>query len=295
MKEIGQLLREARERQGIPLEQVYEATRINPRYVAALETGEFEVIPGEVYLKGFLREYARLVGLDGEELVGRYRELKAALAPPPAEPVRGVRVAWQAPRRRVRVQERRKTAGRRWLALVVVALAALATGWALAVWSVDLEPETPPARREAPGPPASPAPPSPSATPAPSPPAVSGPEPAPAALPAPEPPATSLPAGRPAAAAKPAEATKPGPQAPASPAPPAPAPAAKPAGPAPAPAAVSAPSSAPVAPPVAAPSAAGPAPATPAPAAQPPVAEPAQGSAPGVVAPAPPTTNPVAH
>jgi cytoskeletal protein RodZ len=148
MKEIGQQLREARERQGVPLARVYEATRINPRYVAALEAGEFEVIPGEVYLKGFLREYARLVGLDGEELVRQYRERAAALAPPPVEPVRKASVAWQPPRR-VRVRPARSTTGRRLLALFAVGLAALATGWALAIWSVDPVPEPSPARPDA--------------------------------------------------------------------------------------------------------------------------------------------------
>lgn len=74
MQDIGEVLRTARERQGRTIEEAYRATHITTRYLTALENGAFEVIPGEVYLKGFLRRYAQFLGIDGEELVQRYRD-----------------------------------------------------------------------------------------------------------------------------------------------------------------------------------------------------------------------------
>ncbi|HPQ03504.1 MAG TPA: helix-turn-helix domain-containing protein, partial [Bacillota bacterium] len=65
MNEIGVLLREAREASGMSLEEVSEATKIRSKYLEAIEQGDFAVIPGEVYLKGFMRNYADCVGLDG--------------------------------------------------------------------------------------------------------------------------------------------------------------------------------------------------------------------------------------
>lgn len=75
---IGMLLREARLQKGVTLEAVQEETKIRRRYLEALEAGERTAFPGEVYLKGFLKSYARFLGLPGDELVARYA---SALAP----------------------------------------------------------------------------------------------------------------------------------------------------------------------------------------------------------------------
>jgi len=69
--EIGKMLREAREEQGISLDEVERATRIRVRYIAALEAGDGASMPGEVYLKGFLRNYAVFLGFDGWDLLKR--------------------------------------------------------------------------------------------------------------------------------------------------------------------------------------------------------------------------------
>ncbi|MDQ7794808.1 MAG: DUF4115 domain-containing protein [bacterium] len=86
-KDIGTLLREAREAQGISLEQAQVDTKIRQRYLKALEDGDYRLIPGEAYARGFLRSYAGYLGLDGLELVRRYREEQA----PPAEEAPPVR------------------------------------------------------------------------------------------------------------------------------------------------------------------------------------------------------------
>ena len=72
MDEIGHILREARENKGLTLEDVQAKTRINVRYLAALESGHFEALPTPVHVRGFLRNYARYLGLDPQPLLDRY-------------------------------------------------------------------------------------------------------------------------------------------------------------------------------------------------------------------------------
>jgi cytoskeleton protein RodZ len=96
--EIGSSLRAAREQRGLELADVERATRIRSRYLRALEEERFDLIPGLVYAKGFLRTYADHLGLDGgrfvDELVSRLpREEDEAPLPAP-RPIqrRGVRM-----------------------------------------------------------------------------------------------------------------------------------------------------------------------------------------------------------
>jgi len=72
--EIGKTLRSARENQGITLEFAEQETKIRKKYLVALEQENFDIIPGKVYVRGFLRNYARFLGIDGEELVSSYDE-----------------------------------------------------------------------------------------------------------------------------------------------------------------------------------------------------------------------------
>ncbi len=77
MKELGLILREAREAKGLSLAEVHERTRISSRYLEAIEEGNFAVLPGDVYIKGFLQNYADCVGLDGGIITEKYKQLKA--------------------------------------------------------------------------------------------------------------------------------------------------------------------------------------------------------------------------
>ena len=72
MDEIGHILREARENKGLTLEDVQANTRINVRYLTALETGQYSKLPTPVHARGFLRNYARFLGLDPQPLLDRY-------------------------------------------------------------------------------------------------------------------------------------------------------------------------------------------------------------------------------
>jgi cytoskeleton protein RodZ len=71
---VGTILREARNRRKVELSEVEAATRIRFRYLRAIEDEEWDVLPGGVYTRGFVRTYASFLGLDGERLVGDYRE-----------------------------------------------------------------------------------------------------------------------------------------------------------------------------------------------------------------------------
>ncbi|MDX6608189.1 MAG: cytoskeleton protein RodZ [Solirubrobacterales bacterium] len=89
---VGTILREARNRRKVELSEVEAATRIRPRYLRAIESEEWDVLPGGVYTRGFIRTYASFLGLDGERLVGDYREnvekwsRAAAESPEPSRP-----------------------------------------------------------------------------------------------------------------------------------------------------------------------------------------------------------------
>ncbi len=72
MFEIGNSLREARLRQGFELPRVEADTKIRAKYLRALEEEHFDVLPGDTYVKGFLRTYAEYLGLDGQLYVDEY-------------------------------------------------------------------------------------------------------------------------------------------------------------------------------------------------------------------------------
>jgi cytoskeleton protein RodZ len=70
--EIGNSLREARLRQNLELNEAELATKIRGKYLRALEEEQFELLPAETYVKGFLRTYAEWLGLDGQLYVDEY-------------------------------------------------------------------------------------------------------------------------------------------------------------------------------------------------------------------------------
>ena len=76
MRELGEYLRQMRESRGVSLEEVARATRVNIRYLRALEEGQYDVLPPEVYVRGFLRAYGEYLGIDPEELYARYEASK---------------------------------------------------------------------------------------------------------------------------------------------------------------------------------------------------------------------------
>jgi hypothetical protein len=72
MASFGDILKRERELREISLREISDATKINIRYLEALEQNRFEILPGGLFNKGFIRAYAVYIGLDGEDMVNAY-------------------------------------------------------------------------------------------------------------------------------------------------------------------------------------------------------------------------------
>ena len=109
LEEFGRYLTRERELRGIALKQVAEVTRISEEYLRALEEGHPDRLPGQVFIVGYVRAYAKCIGLSPDEAVLRYQESSGTVAD-----AGGARTSDQGRRQRV--------------ALVVVAMLVIAVG-----------------------------------------------------------------------------------------------------------------------------------------------------------------------
>jgi hypothetical protein len=69
---FGEELRREREIRGISLKEIADATKISKRFLEAIERNDHKTLPAPVFTRGFVREYARYLGLQSEEMVSRY-------------------------------------------------------------------------------------------------------------------------------------------------------------------------------------------------------------------------------
>lgn len=81
LEELGQQMRARREARGLTLHDVQAELKIRSRYLEAIEAGDYGVFPGEVYARGFLRSYARFLGMDEQQVMAAYREAQPVPAP----------------------------------------------------------------------------------------------------------------------------------------------------------------------------------------------------------------------
>ncbi|OGO57050.1 MAG: hypothetical protein A2V85_04445 [Chloroflexi bacterium RBG_16_72_14] len=95
--DLPERLLAARERKGVDLYRAERDTKIRARYLAALERGDYRELPGAVYTKGFLRNYALYLGLDPEDVIRQWKRERGDAAIP-AEPVLAVPKPLAAPR-----------------------------------------------------------------------------------------------------------------------------------------------------------------------------------------------------
>jgi cytoskeletal protein RodZ len=89
MDDVGARLREARMRAKIDLNEIESRTKIRAKYLRAMENEEWDLLPGEVYIRSFLRTYGDFLGLDSRELVDDFRrsyENPSDHEPPPIAP-----------------------------------------------------------------------------------------------------------------------------------------------------------------------------------------------------------------
>lgn len=92
MDSIGRYLRHARETRAMSVEEVSRATRIPVSAIERIEADHFDDLPGEVFVRGFLRAYARAVSIPVEEVLARYtasRRVAVVTPLPLTSPMRG--------------------------------------------------------------------------------------------------------------------------------------------------------------------------------------------------------------
>ncbi len=113
--DIGARLREARMRAKIDINEVETRTKIRAKYLRAIENEEWDLLPGEIYVKSFLRTYGDYLGLDTRQLLDDYRRRYERPSDHELRPI--------APRGRDRERRRRRPVFPPWLAVGVVLLA----------------------------------------------------------------------------------------------------------------------------------------------------------------------------
>lgn len=88
MSDLGALLRKAREQRGLSLDEIQELTKIRKRYLEAIESGDYSVLPGSFYVRAFVKNYSEAVGLDPEEVLRLYQhEVPSPAVEHSAEPI----------------------------------------------------------------------------------------------------------------------------------------------------------------------------------------------------------------
>lgn len=122
MGNIGDMLRKTRETKGLSLQQVEEETNMRWKYIEALEEENYDVIPGQAYVKGFLRNYSAFLGLNPEEMLEHFKA-KYEKESTPEQPEE------KRPARKVRKDN--KKSGLRLALLVGALLLIILGGWEL--------------------------------------------------------------------------------------------------------------------------------------------------------------------
>jgi cytoskeleton protein RodZ len=80
---FGARLKQERERRGVTLDEIAQGTKISTRFLRAIEDEHFEQLPGGIFNKGFIRAYARQLGVDEEQAVADYLAATGAAAKKP--------------------------------------------------------------------------------------------------------------------------------------------------------------------------------------------------------------------
>ena len=98
LNEMGTRLKEARIAKGYSLEDLQDVTKIQKRYLAGIEEGNYSMMPGQFYVRAFIKQYADAVGLNADELLEQHKAempetTKEQVSKPMAAPVRSRRQA----------------------------------------------------------------------------------------------------------------------------------------------------------------------------------------------------------
>lgn len=79
-REVGELLKRARESLRLPMDQAARMLHIRVRYLDAMEQGKLDELPGLPYARGYLQTYAQFLGLDKEEILRRFEDIEKNVA-----------------------------------------------------------------------------------------------------------------------------------------------------------------------------------------------------------------------
>ena len=74
IENFGSYIKHERELRGVPLEKISRITKIHIRFLEALEDNRFDDLPGEVFIKGYIKSYANIIGSDVDEMLNSYEE-----------------------------------------------------------------------------------------------------------------------------------------------------------------------------------------------------------------------------
>lgn len=83
MSDLGQLLKKARTQKGMTLDELQDITKIRKRYLEAIEEGNYKVLPGNFYVRAFIKSYSEAVGLEPEEVMRLFRSVIPETNPEP--------------------------------------------------------------------------------------------------------------------------------------------------------------------------------------------------------------------
>ncbi len=78
LKKLAEELKETRKKKRLTVDQIFTKTRIDRKYLSAIEEGNFSIMP-EVYIRAFIKEYSKTIGLDSNEILIKYDKAKAGL------------------------------------------------------------------------------------------------------------------------------------------------------------------------------------------------------------------------
>jgi transcriptional regulator with XRE-family HTH domain len=78
---LGERFERERQRRGLTLEDVFSFTRVQPRFLSAIEQGNFGQLPGGILSKGFIRAYAQCIAIDENEAIAEYLQTGALHEP----------------------------------------------------------------------------------------------------------------------------------------------------------------------------------------------------------------------
>ena len=122
MTPVGETLRRTRLKRNLQLEEISNELKISTRFLQAIESDQYDKLPGGIFAKSFVRQYARLLGLDEEDIAGRVQQV---LAPEVPQPVQKAKQASVAPIQVPKVDEWERVGDKRfrwsgWLSAVVL-------------------------------------------------------------------------------------------------------------------------------------------------------------------------------